>query len=154
MLQSDLRKSTGCQPTAWPSLIKQRNFFFFVCSHLGILLPLRSLFVANEPGFLSPYLPPFVCQNYWKKGHSKHIWTPVLKAKKMFWRCQYQFEDVPTCIIIFHDEGNRSRLHSKSQTLCIGLLHRRVVWSKHMDAHNEAIFGIRVFHMAVGLGKD
>ena len=52
--------------------------------------------------------------------------------------------------MIFDGEENRSRLCSKSQTLCTGPLHRKVIGSKHIDAHKETFIGMR----AVQLGKD
>ena len=53
--------------------------------------------------------------------------------------------------MIFDKEEN---LHSKSKTLCTGLLHRRVIWSRHMDIHNETSSGMRFFHRGLELGNN
>ena len=60
-----------------------------------------------------------------------------LKVKKCSEEASAIFEDVLPCRMIFHEEGNGPRLRSKSQTLCTGPLHRRLIWSKHVDTMRQ-----------------
>ena len=74
--------------------------------------------------------------------------TSFVKWKKFSKDAIVIFKHVKTCTMIFDEEENQSRLRSKSRTLCTGPLHRRGIWSKHIDAHKEIFFGMRIFPRA------
>ena len=61
------------------------------------------------------------------------IYTLVFQGKKYSEDPSTIFEHVLARRMLFDEEGNQPRLRSKSQTLCSGPQHKRIIWRKQVD---------------------
>ena len=71
------------------------------------------------------------CIRGWSGGNTSHLHVCFFKWKECSEDASTILEHVELCRMIFDEEGNQACLHPRSQTLCTGLLHRRVIRSKN-----------------------
>ena len=146
------------RPLSLSHVFSKQSVFYFIKLSALFFSPLMLYFIFNPsllflPGCLGRFL--YVMSSFFWLFFGRCMVSSVAPSLLFIFRCASTiYEHVLICRMIFHDDGNWPHLHVKSQTFCTGWPHRRVIWSKHMGAHNETIFSMRVFLRVVGLGTS